>query len=147
MNNKNDVRDISYFTLSLVDFLRESHPERLSDNEFIDSRSEAAAEAYEQAVRNGYGYIDAVEYANEVLFRNLHFSKYNTLVNILWNEFADVIEPDKAKTFAINILPECEAVFVNYPLSADFEYEPEWDLLYTELTGTISIYLEEHGLQ
>ncbi|GHT08371.1 hypothetical protein AGMMS49525_17560 [Bacteroidia bacterium] len=44
-------------------------------------------------------------------------------------------------------MPECESVFSHYPLSADFENEPEWDLLYTELTGTIVIYLEGHELQ
>ncbi|OAV65181.1 hypothetical protein Barb4_03540 [Bacteroidales bacterium Barb4] len=38
-------------------------------------------------------------------------------------------------------------VFAKYPLSDDFAYEPEFELLYTELTGTISIYLEEHEFQ
>jgi hypothetical protein len=49
MNSKNNPVDISYFRLSLLDFLRESHPKRLPDEPFISARSEAAAETYAQA--------------------------------------------------------------------------------------------------
>ena len=142
MSNKNTT-DISYFRLSLIQFLRESHPELSSDNEFISSRSEAATETYEQAIRNSNDQFNAVEYANEVLFRDLHFSKHDTLVTILWNEFVDTVPQSSAK----ELLTECESVFAKYALSDDFAYSPEFDLLYTELTGTISIYFDEHGLQ
>jgi hypothetical protein len=101
-------------------------------------------------VNDGSHSIEAEEQANTVLFQGLHFSKHDTLATILWNEFAN-IEPEEAKAFAIDILPECEAVFAKYPLSDDFAYNPLFELLYTELTGTISIYLtslylNEHGL-
>jgi Domain of unknown function (DUF1896). len=145
MSNKNKA-DISYFRLSLIQFLQESHPELSSDNEFISSRSETASEIYEQAIKNGNDQFNAIEYANEVLFRDLHFSKHDTLVTIFWNEFADTIPQSSAKELAIKLLPECESVFAKYPLSDDFAYSPEFDLLYTELTGTISIYFEEYGL-
>jgi hypothetical protein len=39
----------------------------------------------------------------------------------------------------------CESVFEKYHLSADFENKPEYELLYTEQTGTIAIYIDEHG--
>jgi hypothetical protein len=45
------------------------------------------------------------------------------------------------------LLPECESVFAKYPLSDGFACEPEYDLLYTELTGAIAMYLESHELQ
>jgi hypothetical protein len=77
----------------------------------------------------------------------LHFSKHDTLVNILWNEFADVVPEDDAKSWAIRLFPECEPVFAEYPLTDDFAYEPAYELLYTELTGIIAIYFEEHGIQ
>jgi hypothetical protein len=147
MNRKNTTTDISYYSLSLTRFLRESFPELAGDSKLIAARSEAAAETYEQAVLNGSNPIEAEEQASVVLFQGLDFSKHDLLITILWEEFADIIDPDDAKTFAIDLLPECEAVFSNYPLSADFENEPEWDLLYTELTGTIAIYLDEHELQ
>ena len=147
MNSNNNKQDISYFRLSLVQFLNESFPLLSFDDNFISSRSDAASQAYEQAVRNGYNHIEAQEYANEVLFRDLHYSKYNILVKILWNEFAGTVEPEYAKAFAIKLLPECEAVFSKYPQSIDFESESEFELLYTELTGTISIYIDDYGLQ
>jgi hypothetical protein len=53
MNDKNAIPDISYFRLSLTDFLRESFPELLIDKAFIAARSEAATETYSQAVTNG----------------------------------------------------------------------------------------------
>ncbi|KAA6335321.1 hypothetical protein EZS27_016437 [termite gut metagenome] len=147
MNSKKDVADISYFRLSLMEFLRESHPQLTSNHDFITARSEAAAESYEQAVRNGSNPIEAAEQANAVLFEGLHFSKHDTLVTVLWNEFADVVPQSEAGKFALSLLPQCEPVFAKYPLSDDFAYTSEFDLLYTELTETISIYLDEHELQ
>jgi hypothetical protein len=147
MNGKNAIPDISYFRLSLMDFLRESHPELLIDNAFISARAEAAAETYSQDIQSGSNHIEAAEQANAVLCAGLHFSKHDTLVNILWNEFANVIPEDEAKSWAIFLYPECELVFDKYLLSDDFAYAPEYELLYTELTGIIAIYFEEHGIQ
>jgi len=53
MSSKKQALDISYFRLSLIEFLNESHPERFQDNCFIISRTDAAIETYEQAIRNG----------------------------------------------------------------------------------------------
>jgi hypothetical protein len=128
-----------------MDFLKESHPERLKDNRFIIATADAAATAYEQAIRSGDTPIEAAEQANYILFKGLHFSKHDTLVSVLWNEFPNEVPEDNAKTFAIEILPECETVFEQYPLSDGFAYEPEYDLLYTELTGTIALYLESRN--
>jgi hypothetical protein len=147
MNSKNSIPNISYYRLSLLAFLHESHPERLSDNRFIIARSEMAAETYTQAIKNGNNAIEAEEQANGVLFQGLHFSRHDTLVNILWNEFSDAIPEDEAKDWAIRLLHEQEAVFAQYPLSDDFADDFLFDLLYTELTGAIALYMEEHGLQ
>jgi hypothetical protein len=147
MNSKNHTPDISYFRLSLVDFLRESHPHLVNDRKFITARTEAALDAYEKAVLSGVNPPDAAEQANNVLFDGLHFSKYDTVKIIFWNEFSREIPEDEADTWAMLLLPECESVFTKYPLSDSFAYEPEYDLLYTELTGTIALYLESHGIQ
>jgi hypothetical protein len=128
-----------------MDFLRESHPERLSDDRFISARSEAAAEIYAQAILSGSNDSEADTEAHRVLFQDLYFSKHDTLVNILWNEFSNDVPEDDAKEMAMKLLPECESVFSKYPLSDDFAYEPEYELLYTELTGTISLYIESHN--
>ena len=139
---KNHAPDISYFRLSLMDFLRESHPERLKDRRFIISCTDSATEAYEQAISSGDTPLEAIEQANAVLYQGLHFSKHDTLVNILWNEFENEIPEDEAKELAIKLLPDCEPIFAGYPLSDNFAYEPEYELLYTELTGTIALIIE-----
>jgi len=77
MNSKNQAPDISYFRLSLMAFLKESHPELLKDNHFILSCTDAATEAYERAIRNGDTPVEAAEQANAVLFDGLHFSKHD----------------------------------------------------------------------
>ena len=144
--SKKHAPDISYFRLSLMEFLKESHPERLNDYRLTIACADAAAETYEQTIRNGGTPGQAIVAANNVLFRGLHFSRHDTLVNILWNEFADEVPEDESIALAIRLFPECEPVFAQYPLTDGFAYEPEYELLYTELTGVISLYLESHGL-
>jgi hypothetical protein len=147
MNRKDYPADMSCFRLSLVAFLQESHPELVADEKFINARTQAALDIYEDTVKNGGNPLEAEHWANETLFGKLHFSKHDTLKNILWDEFLDKIPEDEAKDFAIRLLPECEEVFAQYPLTDDFAYSSEYDLLYTELTGAIALYLESHELQ
>ena len=47
---------------------------------------------------------------------------------------------------ALQLLPYVEGIFTQYPLSDDFAYSPEYEKLYTELTGAVSISLEEDGI-
>jgi hypothetical protein len=147
MNRKGNPADISYFRLSLMELLRESFPELVTDEKFINARTQAALDIYEDIIKNGGNHLEAEHWANETLFGKLHFSKHDTLKNILWDEFSNQVPEDEAKDFAIRLLPECEEVFAQYPLTDDFEYSPEYDLLYTELTGTIALYLESNGIQ
>ena len=146
MNKRNNIPDLSYYRLSLMDFLRESHPERYSDERFINARSEAAAQTFAKAILNRGNDFHANHEALLELFEGLHFSRFDTLVSILWNEFSSKIREEDAKAIAMKLLPVCESIFSNYHLSDNFAFEPEYDLLYTELTGTIALYLENHGV-
>jgi len=51
---------------------------------------------------------------------------------------------EEMRPFALKMLPVCEPVFVKYTLTYDFAYSGEFDLLYTELTGTVAIWIEEN---
>ncbi|OJX87364.1 MAG: hypothetical protein BGP01_00670 [Paludibacter sp. 47-17] len=137
--------EMSYFRLNLLSFLRDAHPDKADDFSFIAGRGDMAAEAYSEAIKSGLDHIQAAEIANEALFKGLHFSPCNTIVEILWNEFQGEVPEDKAKELALRLLPECESVFAGYPLSDSFSDEPEYELLYTELTGAIALYLESHN--
>ena len=47
-------KEFSYYRLRLETYLKDYHPERLADEAFIRARSDAAAQAYEDAFRQGY---------------------------------------------------------------------------------------------
>ena len=147
MNSRNSIPDLSYYRLMLADFLRESYPERINDDKFITERSEAAAAIYTQVILNGDNTDEAIDHANVVLYQGLHFSKLNTIVNILWNEFTNEVPEEIATGLAIKLLPECEQIFAKYPLIDDFAYEPEYEFLYTELTGAITLLIETRDWQ
>lgn len=61
--------ELSYYRLTLLAFLRESHPDLADDESFVATRSEQAAEAFSAAVRSGLTYDDAAQQANALLFR------------------------------------------------------------------------------
>lgn len=138
--------ELSYYGLSLLSYLKDSHPALASDGEFIAGRADSAAEAYSRAIRSGRNHIEAEEAAREELFRGLHFSPYNTLVNILWREFEAEIPEEAARQAALRLLPLCRGVLDKYDLRDDFAGTPDYESLYTELTGTVQILLED-GLQ
>ena len=141
-NTNLDPAEISYFRLNLLSYLRDSHPDKANDLSFIAGRGDMAAEAYSEAIKSGLDHIQAVEIANETLFKGLHFSPYNVIVEILWNEFSDEVSPGEAQTKAKDLLPECQAVFAKYSLNDDYAETTEYQSLYTELVGTILILIE-----
>lgn len=116
---------LSYFQLRLLAFLRENHPEKINNHGFIRQRSELAALAYTEAILSGQSHSDAESVANAELYRGLHFSKYNTLFEILSEEFTDTINVDRIPQYALELLPLCEAVFLAYPLNDGFVDTPE----------------------
>lgn len=147
MNKNIESVELSYYRLTLQSFLKESHPELANDAEFIASRGDLAAQTYSQTIKSGHSHNQAEALANEVLYKGLYFSKHDTIVNVLWNEFNEEVPQGSAKNMAQKLLSYCEGIFAKYPLSDDFAYEPEFNQLYTELTGTIVIWMEEHELQ
>lgn len=147
MNDKSKPAEFSYYGLYLLKYLKENHPDKASDTDFISGRADHAAAVYEQSRLQGYTPEGAQELAMAALVKGLHFSPYNTIIEILWNEFEDEIEPGYAPTLALQLLPVLTPAFARYPLSDDFAYTAEYDRLYTELTGAISLITENgHGI-
>lgn len=143
---KTSAVEMSYFRLSLLSFLRDTHPTKSTDLNFIATRGDAAALSYSEAIKSGHTHDQAEEFSSQILYEGLHFSPYRTIVRILWEEFSEEIDPDKAEALALVLLPRLNTVIAKYNLSDDFADTPHYDLLYTELTGTIQILLED-GLQ
>ena len=142
-------KEFSYYRLRLETYLKDYHPERLADEAFIRARSDAAAEAYEDAFRQGYPVLEAGYIATEVLFAGLHFSPYYTLEQIIENEFANVVPPERAADFALRLLQSdtIRETIEKYEPGDDFDGSPEYDQLYTELTGVIVELLEADGVK
>ena len=140
-------KDLSYYRLRLQEHLNSSFLEKANDQKFIDQRSSWAANAYEGVFRSGNTIEQCNEIANYILFENLHFSKFDTVFQVVCNEFDTLMADEELRPFALKMFPVCEAVFSGYELTDDFAYGYEFDLLYTEITGTISIWIEENGLQ
>jgi len=146
MNQNNKPAELSYYGLYLLSYLREHHPDKVHDAAFVESRADRAAEMFEQARREGYPPEGAQEIAMAALLEGLRFSKYDTIIEVLWNEFAEEVAQSDAPAVALRLLPYMEGIFTQYPLSDDFAYSPEYEQLYTELTGAVSISLEENGI-
>ena len=140
--------ELSYYGLSLLSYLRDSHPLLVVDTSFIADRADRAAEAYSDAIRAGSTHAEAEAAASDELYRRLHFSPYNTLVHILWDEFASEVPEEAARAVALRLLalPVFRDVLAKYDLTDDFAATPEYPQLYTELVGTVQILLED-GLQ
>lgn len=134
--------ELSYYGLSLLSFLRENHPLLAEDTDFITQRADSAAQVYSEAIQSGHNHIEAEEAASEELYRGLRFSAFNTLVNILWDEFSGEVSEDEARSVALRLYPLCVNVLERYSLSDDFDMTPQYGMLYTELVGSLQILLE-----
>ena len=114
----------SYYELSLLSFLRESHPEKADDIPFIKERAAAASEAYTEAFDAGLPITECIGIANKTLYAGLHFSRHDTISSVLWNEFSAEVSLEAVREFA---------------------YMPEYNSIYTEITGFVQLKLEEDG--
>ena len=149
MNKKRDIKqELSYFRLKLRSFMREHHPERLKDTEFITARADMALAAYCDAVVQGFSHLEAESMASEVLYQGLHFSKYDTLISVLENEFERELPaplPDKLAPILLSN-KAIQATFDKFGLTDEFAAIERYVRLYTELTGTIVLIMESNKL-
>lgn len=141
-------KELSYFHLKLENYLGEHFPEMLSNNPFITARADETLSTYCDAVAQGFSHPEAESMANEVLYQGLHFSKYDTLVSVLENEFEKELPSPLPERLSPILLKNkaVQSVFDKYELSDDFGASPEYEKLYTELTGTIVLLIEVNGL-
>ena len=146
-NHNTPQRGLSYYDLSLLSFLRESHPDLAENTDFIESRASLASKTYSEAIRSGRTHPEAGEEAAAMLFDGLHFSLYDTLTEVLRKEFADTIPEEEVREAARVMFPFVRGLKEKYDLTDDFASTPEYELLYTEVAGTVRILLERHGLQ
>lgn len=158
MNTKqNNKQELSYFRLKLESYMSEHHTERLQDTEFITARADMALTAYCDAVAQGFMHPEAESMASEVLYQGLYFSKYDTLVSVLENEFERELPaplPDELLRASLEKRPApillsnkaVQATFDKFGLTDILASDEQYDRLYTELTGTIVLLIESNNL-
>lgn len=140
--------ELSYYGLYLLDYLRKYHPDKVIDTEFITGREEAASETFEKERAAGSTVEAAQEEAMRILLEGLHFSPYALLLEVVENEFADEVAASDREAFCRELFPYLKNLLSGYDTPDDtFALSPEHDLLYTELTGTVMLYLESYGIQ
>lgn len=138
--------ELNYYKTRLEKYLNDGFPELANNPTFIKERSDSAAETYEAAFLAGNPIEVCKEEANQVLFEGLYFSKLSTIVEVLIKEFENTLSEEQFRPFAHAMLNICEPVFKKYELHDDFAYSPEYDHLYTELTGVIARWFKQNGL-
>ncbi|MCD7969120.1 MAG: DUF1896 domain-containing protein [Alistipes sp.] len=139
------TKGVSYFAEKLRSFIAEFHPEKVTRVKMVERRSYEAERVYEQSIKKGDGVANAIEKAEAVLYRDLIFSKYDTLKRILTDEL-----PRHGRS-SINTLikelgPVCEPIFRQHVLSDDFYNEPEYNRMITELHLEVREFLDRHGI-
>lgn len=145
---ENNKLELSYFRLKLRSYMSEHLPEKLQDTEFITTRADMALTAYCNAVAQGFNHLEAERIASEVLFSGLHFSKYDTLVSVLEDEFErELPAPLPEKLVPILLSNKAiQATFDKFGLTDTLASDEQYDRLYTELTGTIVLLIESNHL-
>lgn len=134
--------DFSFFRLSLEKFLLEHHSPKIKDIDFIIARSDEAEEIYQSSVESGIKPVCALEIANRTLFNDPYFFKYNILRDVVLEEFPEVKEEEHEHYLEI-LLSYCEDIFEKYPIKNE-PREIWYSILYSELVGAVTIYLEDH---
>lgn len=145
---ENNKQELSYFRLKLRSYIGEHHPERLQETEFITVRADMALTAYCDAVAQGFTHPEAESMASEILYQGLHFSKYDTLVSVLENEFDKELPAPLPQRLALILLSNkaVQATFAKFGLTDEFASDKQYDRLYTELTGTVVLLIESNNL-
>ena len=145
---KTTKKELSYFRLKLENYLSEHFPEMMSDNPFKTARADEALTSYCDAVAQGFSYPEAETMASEVLYQGLHFSKYDTLVSVLEDEFEKELPMPLPERLAPILLSNkaIQATFDQFGLTDTFASDEQYDRLYTELTGTIVLLSESNNL-
>ena len=145
---RQEQQELSYYGLYLLRYLLEQHSRKAKDLNFIYNRELQAAETFEQARLDGHSVEGAQELAMAELMKGLSITSWSFLTEVLEKEFAAEVDEEQRIPFAEKLLPLVKPVFEPYDLTQpEFELSTDYVQLYTELTGTVVLYIEQYGVQ
>ena len=117
-------KELSYFRLKLESFLKDHHPELMTDSAFIGARTDLALSTYCDSVAQGFSHLEAEAMASEVLHQGIHFSNLSgtTISNSLTELYLlfKYLRPQALEKQDINSFDAWAAVFAKK--STDYEF-------------------------
>ncbi|MFI3320400.1 MAG: DUF1896 family protein [Rikenellaceae bacterium] len=137
---------LSVFFLKLLEHLTVSYPHLAKDFGFIADRDELAACVFQAERQGGATYDEAMAKADEVLFMDLHFSLHELIQEVLSVEYGDVVPEHMLTEVAISLYDDIEPLLEKYQITPEFSTTPEYNALYTEVTGKINEIFDHYGI-
>ena len=116
----------------------------------IIANSIAALDAFENARRNGANVPMAEAEAISVLFSNIGESEYNTVSELILENFGDTIDLDSeiaVEYWTNQVMTDIPDLFDGVDRMAIGVDALDLELMETEIVGRIVIYLSDNGLQ
>ncbi len=136
--------DLPNYTDFFHDYLSVNYPQIASNRQFIHDRNILAQETFLSTMKKCNDYDLANELAIDVLLKDYKFSKFYCVLDVLFDEYQALFSKDILNSFALQFMPDCEAIFGKYKLSDDFLRQPALMDLKRELTSFIRDKMNEY---
>lgn len=144
------LTDFNYYYFYLLQYLQLNKYQVDPDHPQIISNSIAALDAFENARRNGANVPMAEAEAISVLFSNIGASEYNTVSELILENFGDTIDLDSEEAveyWTNQVMTDIPDLFDGVDHMAIGVDALDLELRETEIVGKIVIYLSDNGLQ
>lgn len=144
------LTDFNYYYFYLLQYLQLNKYQVDPDHPQIIANSIAALDAFENARRNGANVPMAEAEAISVLFSNIGESEYNTVSELILENFGDNIDLDSeiaVEYWTNQVMIDIPDLFDGVDRMAIGVDALDLELMETEIVGRIVIYLTDNGLQ
>lgn len=146
-NKKTVPVELSYYRLYLLDYLK--IPSRQSIGYRFHCRTRRSRHRHFREGKAGGRHGGGRPRGSHArAARRAALLSYALLTEVVEREFADEVAEQEREPFCRRLYPHLNNLFAGYDTSDDtFALSPAHDLLYTELVGTVMLYLESYGVQ
>lgn len=144
------LTDFNYYYFYLLQYLQLNKYQVDPDHPQIIANSMAALDAFEDARMHGASVPAAEEKALAVLFTNIGESEYNTVSELILENFGDTIDLDSeiaVEYWTNQVMTDIPDLFDGVDRMAIGIDALDLELMETEIVGRIVIYLSDNGLQ
>ena len=144
------LTDFNYYYFYLLQYLQLNKYLVDPDHPQIISNSIAALDSFENARRNGANVPMAEAEAISVLFSNIGASEYDTISELILENFGDTIDLDSEEAveyWTNQVMTDIQDLFDGVDRMAIGVDALDLELRETEIVGKIVTYLSDNGLQ